>query len=138
MYDRMVDVPRLLASYRTQALPSHLPLGEMLEEVRRRIDAPFNAIGLNHYRDGRDSVAMHGDKLHSIVPRQPIALLSLGATRRMVIRAKEGARASIAIELEPGSLLVMSHRSQRSHEHGIPKTSRQVDARISAVFRVRP
>ncbi len=138
MYDRMVDVPRLLASYRTDALPAHLPLAEMLVQVQQKVSAPYNGIGLNLYRDGNDSVAMHGDKLHTLVEGHPIALVSLGAPRRMLIRAKDGKRATLAVELEAGSLLCMSHASQFTHEHGIPKTRRPQGSRISAVFRVRP
>ena len=138
MYDRVVDVPRLLAAYETDALPAALPLAAMLERIQATAPAPYNAIGLNLYRDGRDSVAMHNDKLHSIVAGQPIALVSLGATRRMRIRPKGGGGAGIGVDLTPGSLLVMSHASQRSHEHGIAKTTRVVGPRISAVFRVRP
>ena len=138
MYDRMVDVPRLLASYRTDALPAHLPLAEMLVQVQQKVSAPYSGIGLNLYRDGNDSVAMHGDKLHTLVEGHPIALVSLGAPRRMLIRAKDGKRATLAVELEPGSLLCMSHASQFTHEHGIPKTRRPQGPRISAVFRVRP
>lgn len=138
MYDRVVDVPRLLASYRTDALPAHLPLSEMLMHVRQQVPAPYSGIGLNLYRDGNDSVAMHGDKQHLLTDGHPIALLSLGAPRRMLIRANAGARDTLAIDLAPGSLLCMSHASQFTHEHGIPKTRRAQGARISAVFRVRP
>lgn len=138
MFDRVVDVPRLLASYRLDALPAHLPFVEMVELVQAQAPAPYTAVGLNLYRDGRDSVAMHNDTLHTIVPGNPIALVSLGHPRRMLIRARSGNRGSIAVELAPGSLLVMSHASQLTHEHGIPKTSRPVGERISVVFRVRP
>ncbi|KAF1686261.1 alpha-ketoglutarate-dependent dioxygenase AlkB [Pseudoxanthomonas broegbernensis] len=138
MYDRQVEVPRLLAAYRLDApWPEALPLGEILERVQARVAAPYNAVGLNLYRDGRDSVAMHHDKLHTLVPGQPIALVSLGAPRRMNIRAKAGGRAQ-AVELAPGSVLAMSHASQLTHEHGIPKTARAVGERVSVVFRVRP
>lgn len=138
MYDRIVDVPRLLASYRVGALPEHLPLAGLLERVAAAAPAPYSAIGLNLYRDGRDSVAMHGDKLHTLVACHPIALVSLGDTRRMQIRARAGRRERVAVDLEHGSLLVMSHAAQVSHEHGIAKTVRAVGPRISVVFRVRP
>lgn len=138
MYDRVVAVPRLLASYRLDALPPGLPLAEMCGVVQRLVPAPYTAVGLNFYRDGRDSVAMHHDKLHTLVPGQPIALLSLGGARRMSIRAKAGGGKAIAIELAPGSVLAMSHASQLTHEHGIAKTTRPVGPRISAVFRARP
>ena len=97
----------------------------------------YNSAGLNLYRDGQDSVAMHNDKLHMLLPGQPIALVSLGASRRMNIRAKAGGRA-LGIDLQPGSLLAMSHASQLTHEHGIPKTTRPVPPRMSVVFRARP
>lgn len=137
MYDRIVDVPRLLAGYTVDALPDALPLARMMACVQAQVPAPFTSIGMNLYRDGNDSVAMHGDKLRQIGEGHPIALVSLGAPRRMLIRAKEGRRERIAIDLAPGSLLCMSHAMQSTHEHGIPK-ARHADPRISVVFRVRP
>lgn len=142
MYDRVVAVPRLLAALPVADLaPGSLPAG-ILARVQASAPAPYNAIGFNLYRDGGDSVAMHGDKLHTLVPGQPIALLSLGAPRRMLVREQgrpgRPAPPAVALELAPGSLLVMSHAAQRTHLHGIPKTRRAVGPRISAVFRVRP
>ncbi|GAB3514296.1 alpha-ketoglutarate-dependent dioxygenase AlkB [Pseudoxanthomonas daejeonensis] len=142
MYDRVVDVPRLQAWYpfdqdSHEGLPASLPLAKMLARVQASVPGGYNSVGLNLYRDGHDSVAMHNDKLHMLVPGQPIALVSLGAPRRMNIRAKAGGRA-LGIDLEPGSLLVMSHASQVTHEHGIPKTARPAAPRMSAVYRARP
>jgi len=143
MYDRIVDVPRLTGGHALDdgALPP--ALNEAAQAVRDALGVDFTHVGLNYYRDGRDSVAPHNDKLHSIVPGYPIALLSLGATRRMDIREKEPAgpgarRRAWRIELEAGSLLVMSHRSQLHFDHGIPKVSTPVGPRISCAFRVRP
>ena len=138
MYDRVVDVPRLLASYRSEAFPAELPLADMLARVQAIVPAPYNGVGMNLYRDGNDSVAMHSDKMHLLTKPHPIALVSLGDPRRMLIRSKTGDRSAIAIDLEPGSLLCMSHASQLTHEHGIPKTRKPQGPRISAVFRVRP
>ena len=144
MYDRVVDVPRLLGGF---ALDGSEPMPDALRDaarvVRETLGVPFTHVGLNHYRDGRDSVAPHNDKLHSIEPGFPIALLSLGDTRRMDIREKSPAaegskRRSWRIDLEPGSLLVMSHASQLHYDHGIPKVSPPVGPRISLAFRVRP
>lgn len=138
MYDRVVDVPRLVASFPLDADDVPPPLAEAAVRLRRELDVPFNAVGLNYYRDGRDSVAPHNDKLHSLVPGHPIALLSLGAPRRMTIRTKQPPRLAQHVELAPGSLLLMSHRSQRHYDHGIPKTREAVGPRISLAFRVRP
>lgn len=137
MYDRIVDVPRLLASYALDALPEDLPLADVLTRVKEWAPAPYTHVGMNLYRDGRDSVAMHHDKLHTLASGYPIALVSLGATRRMLIRSRSGRRETLAIDLAPGSLLRMSHASQITHEHGIPKTEKEQSARLSVVFRVR-
>ncbi|MFC3816653.1 alpha-ketoglutarate-dependent dioxygenase AlkB family protein [Lysobacter sp. GCM10012299] len=143
MYDRIVDVPRLVAGYRLDdsvledsVLPA--PLAEAAERLRAHLSAPFNSVGLNYYRDGNDSVAPHNDKLHGLAPGEPIALLSLGAPRRMAIRAKVPPARSVHIDLEPGSLLVMSHASQLHYLHGIAKTREPVGPRISLAYRVRP
>jgi len=138
MYDRVVDVPRLVASFWLDAEGVPAPLADAAARLRRELAVPFNAVGLNFYRDGRDSVAPHNDKLHSLVPGHPIALLSLGAPRRMTIRARQPPRRARHVELAHGSLLLMSHDSQRHYDHGIPKTREAVGARISLAFRVRP
>lgn len=137
MYDRVVDVPRLLANYALDALPDDLPLADLLARMKVLAPAPYTHVGMNLYRDGNDSVAMHHDKLHTLAGGRPITLVSLGSPRRMLIHAIRGRRDTLAIDLAPGSLLRMSHASQLTHEHGIPKTRQQQSARISVVFRVR-
>lgn len=139
MYDREVDVPRLTA---------HFPLGpdadapdairHAAEHVRAKTGVPFNSVGLNFYRDGRDSVAPHNDHLNVLAEGFPIALLSLGSTRRMTIRAKEPPRRVLHVDLEPGSLLMMSYATQLHYTHGVPKTGDPVGPRISLAFRVKP
>src|SRR5690606_14463300 len=138
MYDRVVDVPRLTAAYWLDRPDVPAPLLEAAALLRRELGEPFNAVGLNLYRDGDDSVAPHGDKLHMLVPGHPVVLLSLGATRRMSIRPNAPPRRALQVELESGSLLVMSYCSQLTHQHAVPKTRRQVGPRISLAFRVRP
>lgn len=136
MYERDVDVPRLLASYAlTVALPQPLP--ELARRVREHIGAPFSHVGLNLYRDGRDSVAPHNDHLQELQQGEPIALLSLGATREMVISTKAQPRRSLRLPLQAGSLLLMSYATQLHYDHGIPKTKALVGPRISLAFRVR-
>ena len=137
MYDRIVDVPRLQA---TVALASAEP-NDRLRQISAHIAAVapggYSHVGLNFYRDGHDSVAMHHDRTHDLVEGTPIAILSLGASRDMLIRRQgKGARA-VRIMLEPGSLLVMSYASQFTHEHRIPKTTHPIGTRISCAFRAR-
>jgi alkylated DNA repair dioxygenase AlkB len=143
MYDREVDVPRLTAHYRLgpDDIAATPPPGAILLAARRVIDAtgvPFNAVGLNRYRDGRDSVAPHNDHLYEIVEGHPIALLSLGAERRMTIRSKEPPRRVMHLDLEGGSLLMMSWATQLHYTHGVAKTKEPVGERISLAFRVKP
>jgi alkylated DNA repair dioxygenase AlkB len=135
MYDREVAVPRLLATFSRESDDLPAPLGEAFEAVRSLLGAPFNRVGLNLYRDGNDSVALHGDKTEKLVPSQPIAIVSLGATRRMSIRPKAGSGRIVHVELEPGSCIVMSYASQFTHEHGIPKLASVTEPRISLAFR---
>ncbi len=136
MYEREVEVPRLVAAMRIADVD--IPeLRDAAALVERVAGATFNSIGLNLYRDGRDSVAPHNDTRSDIAPGQPVALLSLGATRRMTIRSKALPRRVFDMDLEPGSVLVMSYRTQQTYDHGIPKTGAAIGPRISAAFRVR-
>jgi alkylated DNA repair dioxygenase AlkB len=139
MYDREVDVPRLMAHYRLDPAVASTPAA-ILEAARRvgeRVGAPFNSVGLNLYRDGRDSVAPHNDHLNEIRKGFPIALVSLGAVRRMTIRAKAQPRSVVHVELEPGSLLVMDYATQLHYTHAVPKIAEPVGERISLAFRVK-
>jgi alkylated DNA repair dioxygenase AlkB len=138
MYDRDVDVPRKVAGYRLDdpELPSALV--QAASRVCDATGAPFNAAGLNFYRDHRDSVAPHNDHLYEIVEGYPIALVSLGAARRMTIRTKTRPRRNFDLDLEHGSLLIMSYTTQRNYDHGIPKSKEPLGPRISVAFRVRP
>ena len=138
MYDRIVDVPRLVASFTLDdpALPE--PIGAMRPAVERFCGVSFLSAGLNYYRDRHDSVAPHGDHVEEAVDRAPVALVSLGATRRMTIRSRTKPRRVLDHDLESGSLLVMSHESHLNFDHGIPKTRYEVGPRISVAFRRIP
>lgn len=139
MYDREVDVPRLIGHFRLDPPSGSVPAA-ILDAARRvteRVEAPFNSVGLNLYRDGRDSVAPHNDHLSEIRRGFPIALVSLGGARRMTIRAKAAPRRVIQVELEPGSVLVMDYATQLHYTHAVPKTTQPVGERISLAFRVK-
>ena len=139
MYDREVDVPRLMAGFRLDSpeAPAPAAIAGAAQLVIARLGVPFNSVGLNLYRDGRDSVAPHNDHLDEIQKGFPIALVSLGATRRMTIRAKEPPKRVVHVDLEPGSLFVMDYATQLHYTHGIPKTIEPIGERISLAFRVR-
>jgi alkylated DNA repair dioxygenase AlkB len=138
MYDRDVDVPRLVARYTLEDPGLPPALVEAAQGVVAATRVPFNSAGLNYYRDGNDSVAAHNDHLYEIVSGYPIALVSLGATRLMTIRSKTKPRRIFDVDLEAGSLLLMSYDTQLHYDHGIPKSRITIGPRISVALRVRP
>ena len=141
MYDRVVDVPRLLCFYdEDQPLPD-----PMLTDARRALDEhygpelgePFRTAGLCLYRDGRDSVAWHGDTIgRGSTHDTMVAIVSLGAPRSLLLRPRGGGPA-IRHDLGHGDLLVMGGSCQRTWEHAVPKTTRAAGPRISVQFRPR-
>lgn len=139
MYDRMVDVPRLVHFYDVgEPLPD--PTLEQVREAltdqyRQEVGGPFCTAGLCLYRDGRDSVAWHGDRIGRGATHDTlVAIVSLGAPRRMLLRPRRGGR-SRRFELGHGDLLVMGGSCQRTWDHAIPKTAQPVGPRISIQFR---
>jgi len=138
MYGREVDVPRLVQHYRLAEPDLPAVLGEAGRVAIARTGIPFTSVGLNLYRDGQDSVAPHNDHIEELAEGASIALLSLGATRRMTLREREEPKRRFDIDMEPGSLLTMSYATQFHYDHGIPKTKTPVGPRISLAFRVRP
>jgi alkylated DNA repair dioxygenase AlkB len=83
MYDCEVDVPRLMGHFRLDP-PSPATPRSVLDAARQvtdRLDVLFNTVGLNLYRDGRDSVAPHNDNLNELREGFPIALVSLDSRR---------------------------------------------------------
>jgi alkylated DNA repair dioxygenase AlkB len=141
MYDRVVDVPRLLSFYgEEEPLPD-----PALDEIKRALDEhygpelgePFATAGLCLYRDGRDSVAWHGDTTgRSSTHDTIVTIVSLGAPRSFLLRPRGGGKA-LRHEVGHGDLLVMGGRCQRTWEHSVPKTARATGPRISVQFRPR-
>ena len=141
MYERMVDVPRLLCFYgEREPLPD-----PVLETARQALNAhyaaelgePFVTAGLCLYRDGRDSVAWHGDTIgRGRREDTMVAILSLGAPRALMLRPRGGGPGQ-RYELGHGDLIVMGGSCQRTWEHAVPKTARPVGPRISVQFRPR-
>ncbi|UZJ23975.1 alpha-ketoglutarate-dependent dioxygenase AlkB [Rhodococcus antarcticus] len=141
MYDRVVDVPRLLSFY-DEGDPSPDPV---LADVHRALDEhyepelgePFRTVGMCLYRDGRDSVAWHGDTVgRGSTHDTAVAILSLGAPRALLLRPRGGG-AVLRHELGHGDLVVMGGSCQRTWEHAVPKTARPVGPRISVQHRLR-
>ncbi len=132
MYDQVVDVPRLIAG-----LPDDGDGHPLLEEMRlvlsARYQEPFARVSMALYRDGRDSVAWHGDYVARNMARALVATVSLGAPRRFLMRPAEGGR-SIAWALGGGDLLVMGGTAQRTWRHSVPKAA-DAGPRLAVMFR---
>jgi alkylated DNA repair dioxygenase AlkB len=139
MYDRVLDVPRLVSFYDDgQELPDPA-LGTMRaalsEDYRPELGEPFVTVGLCLYRNGNDSVAWHGDTIgRGSTDDTLVAIVSLGTPRSFLLRPRGGGR-SLHFELGRGDLLVMGGSCQRTWEHCVPKRSRAEGQRMSIQFR---
>jgi len=132
MYDRVVDVPRLVATLPEDGA-GHPLLPEAAVALGARYGRPVDEISLAAYRDGRDSVAFHGDRLGRVMDDAVVAIVSLGAPRRFLMRPAGGG-SSLAFDLAGGDLLVMGGTCQRTWQHAVPKTAR-AGLRVSVQFR---
>lgn len=140
MYEHEVAVPRLLAFYGVRDALPHPVLDEaraaLCAHYASELGEPFTTAGLCYYRDGRDSVAWHGDTVgRGSREDTMVAILSVGAPRDLVLRPRGGGRAPLRRPLGHGDLIVMGGSCQRTWEHAVPKTARAVGPRISIQFR---
>lgn len=139
MWDREVETPRLLRFYgahETWPDPVLRQAQRALSEYYfPELGEPFTTAGMCLYRDGRDSVAWHGDREgRSNTQDTMIAIVSIGAPRTLALRPLGGGN-SLRFQLGHGDLLVMGGSSQRTWEHAVPKTSQATGPRISIQFR---
>jgi alkylated DNA repair dioxygenase AlkB len=132
MYEKVVPVPRLLA-----AVPGEGVGQPLIEQMRAAISARYGEAFIHTtaalYRDGRDSVAFHGDTTARDMPEALVAAVSLGAPRRCLMKPRDGG-APIAFRLGRGDLVVMGGTCQRTWRHGIPKVA-DAGPRIALMFR---
>ena len=140
MYDRVVAVPRLVHTYGAGEPLPHA----RLEEARRALSAhylpelgePFVTAGCCYYRDGRDSVAWHGDTFgRGRTEDTMVAIVSVGDPRRLALRPRGGGE-GLSVEMGHGDLVVMGGSCQRTWEHAVPKVA-HAGPRISVQFRPR-
>ncbi len=147
LFGRAVDSPRLScwigdpgAAYRYSGVRHEPePWPEVLLPVRERLrcetGTAFNSVLANLYRDGRDSMGWHSDDEPELGARPTIASLSLGATRRFVLRHRRDPARRRVFELAHGSLLLMRGDSQADWRHALPRTAKPVGPRINLTFR---
>lgn len=137
MYGRKVDVPRLVSFFDDGSPLPHPLLDRAMAALNAhygRVD-PFRTVGCCLYRAGGDSVAWHGDRIgRGAAEDTVVAVVSLGGRRRFLLRPRGGGRA-VGYTVGSGDLLVMGGSCQRTWEHSVPKTARDVEPRISVQFR---
>ncbi|MCG9681299.1 alpha-ketoglutarate-dependent dioxygenase AlkB [Vibrio sp. Isolate23] len=145
LFGRMVKQPRLQAWYGDKAytysgltMPA-IPMTETLDSIKLRCEdvasQPFNSVLLNLYRDGQDSMGAHQDNEPELGSNPTIASLSLGATRRFVLKHIHTGQ-TYRLELSHGSLLIMAGEMQHFWKHSLPKTNQQIGERINLTFRM--
>lgn len=139
MYDRVLAVPRLLSYYGPgQRLPDpglHEAMLALDAHYRSELGESLCTAGLCLYRDGRDSVAWHGDTAGRRVSQTIVAIVSLGAPRTLSLRPRSGGGPTLRYAVGHGDLLVMGGTCQRTWEHAVLKTARATGPRISVQFR---
>jgi alkylated DNA repair dioxygenase AlkB len=134
MYEQRVREPRLTAAWNLRKGPLEPTILDRLRlALAARYGAPFDSAGFNFYRDGRDSVAWHGDRIRKEIEAPVVALVSLGEPRKFLLRPRGGGP-SRALRLGRGDLLVTGGRTQRDWEHCVPKLA-QAGPRISIAYR---
>lgn len=139
MYERVIDVPRLVCFYdENDTLPDPLlddARDALSAHYRTELGEPFTTAGLCYYRNNRDSVAWHGDRMgRGRLENTMVAIVSLGEHRRLSLRPRGGGE-QIGFTLGHGDLVVMGGSCQRTWEHAVLKTARPAGPRISVQFR---
>jgi alkylated DNA repair dioxygenase AlkB len=138
MYDAVVDVPRLVHTYLAADPLPHPALvrarDELSDHYLPELGEPFVTAGCCYYRDGRDSVAWHGDTIgRGRSADTMVAIVSVGDPRRLLLRPRGGG-ASVSVTMAHGDLVVMGGSCQRTWEHSVPKVS-HAGPRLSVQFR---
>ena len=130
MYDQVVVEPRLTTGL---WFDPPAPVGAMAASLSERFDRDLCKVTANLYRDGRDSVAWHGDRVGRASDDTVVAIVSLGSTRRFLLRPVAGGE-SVRLNPAAGDLLVLGGTVQSTWQHSVPKVAR-AGARVSVMFR---
>lgn len=134
MWGNKVPEPRLTSGWSEANIGTVAPvLVHARRALSRRYGVAFNSGWLNLYRNGRDSVAWHRDRIPTANPYPWVGILSLGSPRRFLVRPRGGGK-SVRFDPGPGDLLVTGGLMQRQWEHCVPKAA-EAGPRISVTFR---
>lgn len=146
MWGKTINIPRLQTWMSNEGIKASLYLkteslkwDPKIKEIKKRIESilhcEFDYVLLNYYRDGNDYISYHSDGEAIEQSKGVIASISLGATRRFLLRHNES-KEIIEYSLFPGSLLVMDHITQMYWKHSVPKQKKIIHGRINLTFRI--
>ncbi|MEV7320040.1 alpha-ketoglutarate-dependent dioxygenase AlkB [Streptomyces sp. NPDC093970] len=133
MYTRQVEEPRLTAEFPVITDAPHPVLTYLAETLSAHYGTPYTRLWMNWYRDHDDGTGWHADRPANKLDEAVIPVLSLGATRRFLIRP-EGGGASRPLVVHGGDLVVMGGRCQKDYQHMVPKQKQPAGARLSLNF----
>jgi alkylated DNA repair dioxygenase AlkB len=133
MYGRRVIEPRLTAEYEDISQAPQELLHTVTGSLSARYGVDYRNVWINLYRTHRDSTSWHGDPIAKVQETSTVPVLSLGATRRFLIRPADGGT-SISLQVAAGDLVVMGGRAQRDWRHCVPKQATPAGPRISINF----
>jgi alkylated DNA repair dioxygenase AlkB len=110
----------------------------VLDEIRMKVQNltgdTYEGVLLNYYPDGSSYIGWHADDERDLVAGAAIASVSFGASRRFDLRHRDGEMHSI--DLDDGSVLIMSGELQKHWKHRIPIQKKVKAARVNLTFRV--
>jgi alkylated DNA repair dioxygenase AlkB len=132
MWEREVLEPRLTAWFK-EGLPASLE--QLRVAVSRRYGVEFDSCLVNLYRDGNDAVAWHGDTVRKTLRNPLVVTVSLGASRRFLVRRRGGGPVLKEYAPGQGDLMVMGGAMQHDYEHTVPRQKNASGARMSVTMR---
>lgn len=136
MYNRVVQEPRLTAEYPVIAEAPHPVLRYLTDELSEHFGVAYSRLWMNWYRDNEDGTSWHADRPVNKLDEVVIPVLSLGATRRFLIKPDGGGRSTVIVT-HGGDLVVMGGRCQKDYKHSVPKQRAAAGPRLSLNFSPR-
>ena len=133
LFDQTFREPRLTAEYRTLRGVPEKALADAAAALSTHYGVGYDSLWLNLYRDGQDSTGWHRDRFSCRRPECIVPVLTLGATRRFLIKPRAGGP-SVVFKPHCGDLIVMGGRSQEDWVHSVPKEPGIAERRISINF----
>ena len=133
LFDMTVQEPRLTAEYRHLDNVPDKSLLDAVHALSQHYGVAYDSLWMNFYRDGQDSTGWHRDRFSCRRPECIVPVLTLGATRRFLVKPRDGGT-SMAFRPGTGDLIVMGGRSQEDWVHSVPKDPGVTEARVSINF----